>query len=104
MVATSYGIYPRREHGSMTDDATREQVAVEANDLDQRRRRSGHKSASSQQATSRRNAATVVLLVKKFAHGFEGLAEMKSLTFRCWLSQVDRSNQAQLRTKEWVRW
>ena len=35
MVATSYGIYPRREHGSMTDDATHEQVAVETNDLDE---------------------------------------------------------------------
>ena len=35
MVATSYGIYPRREHGSMTDDAKGEQVAVETNDLDQ---------------------------------------------------------------------
>ena len=35
MVATPYGIYPRREHGSMTDDAKGEQVAVETNDLDQ---------------------------------------------------------------------
>ncbi len=64
----------------MTDDATHEQVAVETNDLDQRGQRSGHKSASSQQATSRRNAATVVLLVMIFAHGFEGLAETKSLS------------------------
>ena len=79
MVATSYGIYPGRERGSITDDAKGEQVALETNDLDRRRQRSGHKSASSQQATSRRNAATVVLLAMVFAHGFEGLAETKSL-------------------------
>ena len=35
MVVTPNGIYPRREHGSMKDDANGEQVAVETNDLDQ---------------------------------------------------------------------
>ena len=35
MVATPNGIYPRREHGSMTDDAKGEQVAVETNDIEQ---------------------------------------------------------------------
>lgn len=34
MVVTPYGIYPRREHGSMTDDAKACLVAVETNDLD----------------------------------------------------------------------
>ena len=34
MVATPFGIYPRREHDSMTDDATRKLVAIETNDLD----------------------------------------------------------------------
>ena len=35
MVDTSYGIYPRREHGSMTEYAMACLVEVETNDLEQ---------------------------------------------------------------------